>query len=223
MISRILIFAVLVLLCVPAVSVAHDGIHVDIEAAHAYWQTGTAVPEPTDANGNVCRTHWQITPDTPEHTGTRGGAMTGMAFTYNPTSGTYADANGRWDWYIAECVFTVNPTFQGGIRRCAIVHEIGHAIHGPSHTGPMSPEALYNSPGCAPEAPVFTHTTPRISRYSRAMDRIRRSLPGWRASCTPSNAVMRCRATRGRSVRRYRVRVTASEVFVRNISDRRAS
>ncbi len=220
------VVAVSVALSVPAVSAANP-VLADLEAAHAYWQTGTAVPEPADAEG-ICRGRWQVIADPTLPQRGFSGEATGVALVSNSTSGSYTEPDGRrWDWYIRSCEFTIDPELGADYRRCIVTHEMGHFIHGYGHEGPMSPASLQNAPGCTPSVgdnsdESAVHPTPRVSRRTDAIRRIQRVLPGsWRVSCTPSNVVVRCRATRGRSVRRYSV--TASDIFVRSITNRRAS
>lgn len=126
----------------PAESHGNSAIHADTEAAHRYWQTGTAVPEPADATG-PCRGRWNVVADDTLSAQGADGAATGLGFTYNPTGGAYTDTNGnRYDWQpIADrCEFSMSPRIEGGHRRCVVAHEIGHFIHGPWHRGPMAVE-----------------------------------------------------------------------------------
>lgn len=117
--TRVLLAALGLLAIAPAVSART--IHEDLDAAHAYW------------NSTVCQGQWQVTPDTRDQRGVRNGAATGIAFTWNGTG---------WDWHIDRCEFTMNPQLEGCDRAAVIRHEVGHFIHGPSHTGPMAPHAV---------------------------------------------------------------------------------
>lgn len=129
--SPVWFIAVVVLLaCAPAAGART--IHQDLDDAHRYW------------GSSVCQGQWQVTPDTPDQRGVRGGVATGLGFVHNPVSGVFADGGTRWDWFIARCEFTVDPTLQGCQRYYVIAHEVGHFVHGPGHVGAMAPEQVGN-------------------------------------------------------------------------------
>lgn len=138
-------------------------LHEDLAAAHAYW------------GSDVCAGQWQVTPDTPEYRGVRGGAATGIGFTHNPAGGSYVDSNGRWDWHVARCEFTVNPELQGCARYWVVLHEVGHFIHGPGHDGAMSPQVLGRAPCPVPQAAAASTVSGGLDRR-RTRAQIARSL-----------------------------------------------
>lgn len=163
MISPVWCVAVVVLLAfVPAAGART--VHQDLADAHRFW------------GSTVCAGQWQVTPDSPEQRGVRGGAATGIEFVHNPVSGAYLDSNGRWDWYIARCEFTVDPTLHGCQRWYVIAHEVGHFVHGPGHAGAMAPERVGDI-----ACPIRSRATARVtrtrvarsSRYRRQATRIR--------------------------------------------------
>lgn len=187
--SRIIavLAAAVVVLVAPVVAEART-IQQDIDAAHAYWQS------------DVCAGQWQVTPDTPENHGTRSGAATGIGFTHNPTSGSYADAGTRWDWHIARCEFTLDPRLQGCDREETVRHEVGHFVHGPSHAGPMSSPSLARVP--------CSQTPPMPTRRSTAVAMARDLLPAgyaWRVNCNPRTTRCVARAPRARRARYFDV------------------
>lgn len=149
--TRTLLIA-LVAFLVLASSASARTVHEDLADAHRAW------------GSTVCQGQWQVTPDTLEHRGVRGGAATGIEFIYNPVSGVYADANGRWDWRIARCEFAVNPTLQGCARYYVVLHEMGHFVHGPGHDGAMSPEHVGNAPCPIAEQALRTTRAPKAKR-----------------------------------------------------------
>lgn len=167
MIRTALLLASLVLLApaAPAQAHTHGDLEADVQAAHDYWHS------------DVCNRQWVITPDATLSARGHGGEATGIGFTYNPTSGSYVGANGRWDWYIDRCEFTVDPALQGCARRDVVRHEIGHFIYGPSHDGPMAPEVLAAASYCKPPVPdarPVVHVASRHVKRTRAQ--IARSL-----------------------------------------------
>ena len=120
--------------CSPASAHTIQG---DIAAAQAYWGT------------DVCRDQWQIIPDATLPARGFAGEATGLTVL----------ANG--EWFIARCEFTIDPGLKGCGRRFVIAHEIGHFVHGPSHTGPMeafNPAAFHDGNAIC-ERQVVSRTT----------------------------------------------------------------
>jgi hypothetical protein len=221
---RALLVAVAVALAVPA-TVGAATIREDLEAAHVYWQTGVAVPEPVDVAGNVCRSSWVVVPDATVTARNAWGEATGVQFTHNPAGGVYEAAGTRWDWHIARCEFSLHPGLSAPQRRCVVRHEVGHFIHGPWHHGAMSADAAHACLTAASAAvPAVTVRAPRIARQVRLEARalIVEMLPApraaWRVTCGPTRASMRCRAQRGRSARRFVVRHARDELTVEAVS-----
>jgi hypothetical protein len=135
----------------PAASAAT--IHDDLDAAQSYWQS------------DVCRGQWQVVPDMTLKDRNAYGEATGIGFTYNPESGSYTDDNGhRWDWYIERCEFSMDPTLQGGERRCVVTHEVGHFVHGPAHVGPMAVDRWH---GCLEVAQAAERAAARKASAER--------------------------------------------------------
>lgn len=118
--TRAVLTAVVALLALAPAAAART-IHQDLDAAQAYWKT------------DLCEGQWQVTPDDPGQRAVRSGAATGIGFTWTGSA---------WAWHVDRCEFTLDRNLQGCARWRTIVHEVGHFLHGPEHTGPMAPEAL---------------------------------------------------------------------------------
>lgn len=206
---RLALLAVVAGLAAPATASANP-VLADLEIAHAYWKTGTAVPEPADANG-PCRGRWNVIGDPGLAAYGYDGQATGMGFNHAPETGSYTALGTRWDWYVKACEFKVLPGIKGDERLCVIVHEVGHFIWGPEHDGPMSPGALARSPGCSPAVarPTRADFKREVVRYvSQTVGR------GRKVTCTPLRLRMRCRAERGGELRRYRVRLSIDSITI---------
>lgn len=102
--------------------------------------------------------------------------------------------------HLHRCEITIAANLNPTDRCHAIVHEVGHFIHGPEHQGPMHTDNLHIE-ACDPTL------TPR----QQLLRSIAEELPGtgWRVGCTPNSRRMRCRAFRASS--RY-ARVYEAEV-----------
>lgn len=121
-------------LVVPSVAGARS-IAEDLADAHAYWGT------------SVCEGRWDVLPDVTLSQRLHAGEATGVGFTANPEAGLWVAADGgRWDWYVARCEFTMDPALQGCARYRVVLHEVGHFVYGPGHSGPMAPGAVDVAP-----------------------------------------------------------------------------
>lgn len=127
-------FAVLISMLCFAGSADARTVRQDLAAAQAYWDS------------DVCAGKWQVLPDDSLRERSHHGEAIGIAFQHNPVSGTFAADGTRWDWFIASCTFSMDPALQGCDREHTVRHEVGHFIHGPGHTGPMSPAVLNKAP-----------------------------------------------------------------------------
>ncbi len=119
-------------------------------------------------------------------------------------SGMVADWDGTtWQWRVERCEISVAPEPSAAVRCVAIVHEVGHLVHGPGHEGPMDPAALFVS-DCLP-AP----STPREGLIRDIRDDLPLGMP-WRVKCGPTGRRMRCRttSTAARYARLYTAKVT---------------
>lgn len=165
-------------LVIPVPAVANP-IHADLDVAHTYWQV-----EPRDVNGNFCRNNWRVVADATLSQRNAAGEIT-LAWVHDDHNPTHRmpDAAGRnhddgsshgWRWVLPTCEFRMDPAFKGGVRRCVVMHEVGHAIHGPDHTGPMS-VGLWTDCMRAAREHRTTAAMPR-PRPRRTRAQIRRSL-----------------------------------------------
>lgn len=156
---RRILVVLLMLLAAPATATAMTDAQA-IDVAETYWGphacTGQVVVQPEPGLLNA--------------TGYLGHAA--RAITMNP-DGT---------WQRTSCTIVIDADLRDS--RCqTIVHEVGHLIHGPGHTGPM---ANIDPPAC------------RIPLRTQLVRHVRAELPGpgWKVWCTPTAWRMTCRAHR---------------------------
>jgi hypothetical protein len=177
---RWLLTLVLVLLVAPASAQAALSVEDSLRIADRYWG-------PHECAGRVV-----VTMDPTLNDRGANGEATGLVATWNGTD---------FDWRRVSCDIAIMPGLDAGSMCAAIVHEVGHLVNGPAHTGPMAPGAL-NPTACSP--------TPTRADV-RAL--IAESLsPAWRITCTPASYAMRCKARRGTQERRYFASVTPTQL-----------
>lgn len=133
------------------------------------------------------------------------------------------DAQGQWvmqtsvGWGPVECWVQLDPVawerLSGCQRRRMLIHEVAGHLAGHQHSeGGIMAEHWSGRedvpvPGC--RGPSLT---------ARVTDRVLEIAPvGYEVSCVRKGAVVRCRAVRGRLVRRYRARVVGDSFTLRRV------